>query len=113
MPLSEFTRVIGYIPSDDGTIPWLFQETDSLGKLALLVGEHARLKGADAKGIEAALMEWFSDPDLRLHWLEKDDVPLLVSAKADESTATLRLSFRTCILTFDELDMAAITPDPT
>jgi hypothetical protein len=112
LTLVPFNRCIGYFPSvDQGIIPWLFERNDAIGKLALLVAEHARLTGADEAGIEAALVAWFADPDLRLHWLQKEDVPLVTDAQFDDD-GTLHISFTSCFLTFDELEVASMSADP-
>jgi hypothetical protein len=44
--------------------------------------------------------------------LEKGHVRLLESVTAKPETGTLRLHFRTCILTDEELEMARTTEDP-
>ena len=108
--LEKFTRVIGHVSAEDTVIPWEFVGDSSLLKLTLLVAEHARLSGADEQSVKTAIIEWFADPDLRLHWLEKGDVPLVTSVEI--TGCVVELDIRTCILTEDEVEMSYHTPDP-
>ena len=111
MALEQFTRVIGHITCGDTVIPWEFTGDASLLKLTLLVAEHARMSLSGEDEVKSAIMTWFADPDLRLHWLEPGDVPLV--EYVDITGCVIELGIRTCILTQDEVELSYHTPDPT
>ena len=110
MVLEQFTRVIGHITCGESVIPYEFTGDASLRKVTLLIAEHARLSMAGEEGIKAAIIAWFADPDLRLHWLEPGGVPLVEYVEITGSV--IELGIRTCILTQDEIELSYHTPDP-